>query len=102
MSSEYEFGMLASLDAGLDEFHKPDHVMVEAMVVEKLLDAAQLLDRHGKGRRWLLKRGGARPVEVAVGVLIIAWRQDVVRAWAQMPIALQEPFAWHRSDVAPD
>src|ERR1700733_9033889 len=60
------------------------------MLLEQLLDAAQLLDREREARRRGRRRSGTRPVEIEIGRFVVARRQDVVGPRPEVAVAYEE------------
>ena len=70
---EHEFRVLAAFDRALDEIEQPEHVVIQAVLVEQRLGAPQLLERQREpGGRLVGVLRAPRPVEVQVGRRVVA------------------------------
>ena len=101
-SREHELCIFAALNASLDELHQTQNVDVELMFLEQLLDAAQLPDREREARRRGRRRSGTRPVEIEIGRLVVARRQDVVGPRPEMAVAREEFCLRKLREILPD
>jgi len=72
------------------------------MLLEQLLNVAQLLDGKREARRWGRLRPGTRPVEVQIGRLVVSRRHNVVRSRPQVAVAREEVRLRKLREVLPD